>query len=122
MTSIWRGLTALLASALAGTALLGAPAQNAPAPQNLPNVQPGSITSEDVPYPFPVAYLPLTMYGQSVRMAYMDVAPLGPSNGRTVVLLHGMNFAGYYWGGPIDVLRRGGFRVVVPDQIGFGRS
>ena len=55
-------------------------------------------------------------------MAYMDVAPAGQPNGRTVVLLHGMNFAGFYWGGPIDVLRKEGFRVVVPDQIGFGRS
>src|SRR4029077_1808467 len=27
-----------------------------------------------------------------------------------------------YWAGTIDVLRKQGFRVVVPDQIGFGRS
>jgi pimeloyl-ACP methyl ester carboxylesterase len=39
-----------------------------------------------------------------------------------VVLLHGNNFAGFYFGGPIDALRRVGFRVVVPDQIGYGRS
>jgi pimeloyl-ACP methyl ester carboxylesterase len=62
------------------------------------------------------------MYGQEVRMAYMDVAPAGQANGRTVVLLHGMNFSGYYWANPIDVLRKEGFRVVVTDQIGFGRS
>ena len=48
--------------------------------------------------------------------------PHGQPNGRTVVLLHGMNFAGFYFGGPIDVLLKEGFRVVVPDQIGFGRS
>jgi pimeloyl-ACP methyl ester carboxylesterase len=52
----------------------------------------------------------------------MDVPPSGPPNGRTVVLLHGMNFAGFYWAGPIDLLRTDGFRVVVTDQIGFGRS
>jgi pimeloyl-ACP methyl ester carboxylesterase len=62
------------------------------------------------------------MYGQDVRMAYMDVPPGGPANGRTVVLFHGMNFGGFYFGGPIDLLRKEGFRVVVPDQIGFGRS
>ena len=62
------------------------------------------------------------MYGQDVRIAYMDVPPSGQPNGRTVVLLHGNNFAGFYWGGPIDVLRKEGFRVVVPDQIGYGRS
>ena len=33
-----------------------------------------------------------------------------------------MNFGGFYFSGPIEVLRKAGFRVVVPDQIGFGRS
>src|ERR1700738_3998391 len=62
------------------------------------------------------------MYGQDVRMAYMDIPPAGQPNGRVVVLFHGMNFGGFYFGGPIEVLRNEGFRVVVPDQIGFGRS
>lgn len=83
--------------------------------------KPMSITLEDLPYPHPVSFLPLTMYGQDVRMAYMDVPPAGPANGRAVVLLHGMIF-GEYWAGTIDVLRNEGFRVVVPHQIGFGRS
>jgi pimeloyl-ACP methyl ester carboxylesterase len=52
----------------------------------------------------------------------MDVPPSGTPNGHTVLLLHGYNFAGFYFGGPIDALRKEGFRVVVPDQIGFGRS
>jgi pimeloyl-ACP methyl ester carboxylesterase len=86
------------------------------------DVQPGSITYDDVPYPYPVQYLPLTVYGQDVRMAYMDVPPTSAANGRTVVLFHGMNFGGFYFKGPIDALRAEGFRVVVPDQIGFGRS
>lgn len=90
-----------------------------PAPTD---VKPGSITYDDIPYPYPVSYLPLTLYGQDVRMGYMDVPPAGEPNGRTVVLFHGMNFGGFYFSGPIDVLRREGFRVVVPDQIGFGRS
>src|SRR5205814_3685543 len=86
------------------------------------DVKPGSITCEECPYPYPSSYLPLTLYGQDVRIAYMDVAPQGRPNGHTVVLLHGNNFAGFYWGGPIDALRKEGFRVVVPDQIGYGRS
>jgi pimeloyl-ACP methyl ester carboxylesterase len=86
------------------------------------DVKAGSITYEDVPYPYPVSFLPLTLYGQDVRMAYMDVPPAGTPNGRTVVLFHGMNFGGFYFAGPIECLRREGFRVVVPDQIGFGRS
>ena len=52
----------------------------------------------------------------------MDVQPTGPANGHTVVIFHGMNFAGFYFGGPMEVLRKEGFRVIVPDQIGFGRS
>ena len=93
------------------------------------DVTPGSITYEDVEYPYPVSYLPLTLYGQDVRMAYMDVPPAGSPrldpqsrNGRVVVLFHGMNFGGFYFSGLIDALRKEGFRVVVPDQIGFGRS
>ena len=86
------------------------------------DVKPGSITYEGIEYPYPVAYLPLTLYGQDVRMAYMDVPPAGQPNGRTVMLFHGMNFGGFYFAGPIEVLRKQGFRVVVPDQIGFGRS
>ena len=93
-----------------------------PAPKAPADVKPGSITYEEVPYPYPVQFLPLTMYGQDVRMAYMDVPPAGQSNGRTVVLLHGMNFGGFYFSGPIELLRNAGFRVIVPDQIGFGRS
>ena len=37
-------------------------------------------------------------------------------NGHAVVLFHGMNVAGFYWGGPIEVLRKEGFRVVVPAE------
>src|SRR5579863_7757811 len=86
------------------------------------DIKPGSITYEEVAYPFPVQYLPLTLYGQDVRMAYMDVPAAGTPNGRAVMLFHGMNFGGFYFSGPIEVLRNQGFRVVVPDQIGFGRS
>jgi pimeloyl-ACP methyl ester carboxylesterase len=90
--------------------------------QTPPDVKPTSITLEDVPYPHPVHFMPLTLYGSDVRMAYMDVPAATQPNGHTVVLLHGMNFYGEYWKGTIDVLRNAGFRVVVPDQVGFGRS
>ena len=85
-------------------------------------IKPGSITCEDVPYPFPVSYLPLTLYGQDLRIAFMDVPPLGQPNGHVVVLFHGNNFAGFYFGSTIEALRKEGFRVIAPDQIGYGRS
>jgi pimeloyl-ACP methyl ester carboxylesterase len=104
-------------------AMGAAVAAQAPAgPPTPTDVKPGSITCEDVPYPYPSSYLQFTAYGQDMRIAYMDVAPSAAPNGHTVVLFHGMNFAGFYFGGPIDALRAQGFRVIVPDQIGFGRS
>ena len=102
--------------------LTAAYAQREELPKAPTDIKPGSITYEDIEYPYPVAYLPITIYGQDVRMAYMDVPPAGQPNGRTVMLFHGMNFGGFYFSGPIEVLRKEGFRVIVPDQIGFGRS
>jgi pimeloyl-ACP methyl ester carboxylesterase len=110
------------AASLIGGAFAAAAASAQEAPKAPADVKPGSITYEDVPYPYPVEYLPLTLYGQEVRMAFMDVPPAGTPNGRTVVLFHGMNFGGFYFAGPIDLIRKQGFRVIVPDQIGFGRS
>ena len=81
-----------------------------------------SINLEDVPYPYPVVYLSFNLEGQDVRMAHMDVAPLGTPNGKSVVLLHGMNFFGEAWSSTIEMLRKEGYRVIVPDQIGYGRS
>lgn len=111
--------TAVFAPLAAQAARSAADLQPPPPPTDM---KPGSITLEDVQYPYPVQYLPFATHGQDVRMAYMDVPPVGPPNGRTVVLLHGGYFAGFYWEGPIDVLRKEGFRVIVPDQIGWGRS
>jgi pimeloyl-ACP methyl ester carboxylesterase len=93
-----------------------------PPPQPPADWGPMSINLEDVPYPHPVKYMAFTLEGQDVRMAYMDVPPPGTPNGRSVVLLHGMNFFGEAWTSTIEVLRKEGFRVIVPDQIGYGRS
>ena len=81
-----------------------------------------SITLDNVKYAYPVKYYPIHTEGQDIKMAYMDVAPTQHANGRTVVLLHGKNFGGYYWTNVIKTLSDRGFRVVVPDQIGFGKS
>ncbi len=83
--------------------------------------EPYGIGLEGFAYPYPVSMLPLVNDGEQVRMAYMDVAPAQP-NGRTVVLLHGRNFPSSYWAPAIKTLNDAGYRVVVPDQIGFGKS
>lgn len=85
-------------------------------------LQPLSITLDEYQYPYPVRFLPLTIEGQDLRMAYMDVQPEGKGNGKTVLLLHGKNFAGNYWSHTVRALAQSGYRVVVPDQIGFGKS
>ena len=83
--------------------------------------EPYGIGLEGFAYPYPVSLLPLVNDGEPVRMAYMDVAPAQP-NGRIVVLLHGRNFPSSYWAPVIKTLTDAGYRVVVPDQIGFGKS
>src|SRR5688572_10535681 len=74
-----------------------------------------------LPYPYDTHVLPLVRQGHDVELVYMDEQPAEP-NGRTVVLLHGKNFSGAYWAPMMQALLVAGFRVVVPDQIGFGKS
>lgn len=85
-------------------------------------LKPLSISMESYEYPYPVDFLPLTIEGQYLRMAYMSVPAEGKDSGRTVLLLHGKNFFGAYWKDTIRFLTRNGFRVIVPDQLGFGKS
>jgi pimeloyl-ACP methyl ester carboxylesterase len=72
-------------------------------------------------YPHPVHQHEFTSQGQRLSMAYMDVQPAQPS-GRTIVLLHGKNFCGATWESAIGALSQAGYRVIVPDQIGFCKS
>ncbi|QWX85402.1 alpha/beta hydrolase [Cellulophaga sp. HaHaR_3_176] len=72
-------------------------------------------------YPFPVKKLELNIQNQELKMAYMDVKP-DNYNGKNIVLIHGKNFNGAYWKTTIEALTQEGFRVIVPDQIGFGKS
>lgn len=74
-----------------------------------------------VPMPYTIHFLPLHIEQQRVQMAYMDVKAERP-NGQTVLLLHGKNFNGYYWKQVIPWLQKKGFRVLVPDQVGWGNS
>lgn len=73
------------------------------------------------PYPYEVSYLDLNSQHHQLKIAYMDVKPQTP-NGKVVMLLHGKNFNGAYWKTTIGALSKQGYRVIVPDQIGFGKS
>ena len=72
-------------------------------------------------YPFPVQYVSINTQQQELKMAFMDVKPT-VSNGKTIVLFHGKNFNGAYWKTTINALTKDGYRVIAPDQIGFGKS
>ncbi len=72
-------------------------------------------------YPFETKFHSFNSQGQNLKMAYMDVSPPKP-NGKVVLLLHGKNFNIAYWEQTIRALSDKGFRVIAPDQIGFGKS
>ncbi len=87
-----------------------------------PALEPLGICYEGWPYPGPVKFLELNAGAEPTRMAYMDFPATGVRNNRAIFLLHGKNFDSSYWAGPIAFLTRAGYRVIVPDQIGFNKS
>jgi pimeloyl-ACP methyl ester carboxylesterase len=73
-------------------------------------------------YPYPVNLYNFTSQKLSLQMAYMDVSPSGGSVKGAIVLLHGKFFCGATWNQTIITLVNYGYRVIVPDQIGFCKS
>lgn len=71
-------------------------------------------------YPFEVHILALKSQRQDLEMAYMYLP--GKEDAPTVVLLHGKNFNGAYWRQTAEFLASRGYGVLMPDQIGFGKS
>lgn len=71
-------------------------------------------------YPFEVKEFDLQSQGQDLKMAYMYIK--GKSDKPTVLLLHGKNFSGAYWESTANWLKQRGYSVLIPDQIGFGKS
>ena len=66
-------------------------------------------------YDFPPHYVDV----DGLRVHYLDE---GPADGATVLLLHGEPSWSYLYRKMIPPLRDAGFRVIVPDLIGFGKS
>lgn len=84
-------------------------------------VKPLGIGLENFAYPYPVRYIELDVQDERLHMAYMDVQP-EKANGKTIMLMHGKNFCGAYWEQTAKDLSKAGYRVIIPDQIGFGKS
>ncbi len=87
----------------------------------IPTTEGLGIAMESYPYPYPVEFLELQIQNQPVKMAFMDIKP-EKANGKVVMLLHGKNFFGAYWKETIAFLSTHGYRVIVPDLPGFGKS
>ncbi|CAA6807425.1 MAG: 2-hydroxy-6-oxo-6-phenylhexa-2,4-dienoate hydrolase (EC [uncultured Sulfurovum sp.] len=79
------------------------------------------LNLERYQYPYEVKDFNLSVQKQTLTMAYMDIKPKKP-NGKSVLLLHGKNFTGAYWEMTAKRLVDEGYRVIMPDQIGFGKS
>jgi pimeloyl-ACP methyl ester carboxylesterase len=73
------------------------------------------------PYPYPLKEFKTSLQGQAASMVYMDVPAQGKQKG-VVLLFHGKNFSSDYWTLTIAGLTQAGYRVIAPDQIGFGKS
>lgn len=99
---------------LLGSALLLSTAQAADKPSY-------GAELEGFDYPWPVQKFALNSQRNQLHMAYMDVQPDAP-NGHTAVLLHGKNFCAATWESTANALSSAGYRVIVPDQIGFCKS
>ncbi|MGO2415988.1 MAG: alpha/beta fold hydrolase [Cobetia crustatorum] len=71
-------------------------------------------------YDFTVNYFSFDSQRQSLKMAYIY---LKPTSGMPVVtLMHGKNFNADYWTSTAQYLQSLGYGVLIPDQIGFGKS
>jgi pimeloyl-ACP methyl ester carboxylesterase len=110
-------LAAIAASVSGPVSAQSAPPQSAPAEWG-----PVSINLEEYDYPYPVEYMNFSVYGKDVRIAYMDVAPTGPANGRTVIFHHGGYYYSWYWENQIRALSEEGYRVIAKDRLGWGKS
>lgn len=71
-------------------------------------------------YAFGVKFFPIASQGQSLEMAYIFLP--GEAGKPVVTLLHGKNFNADYWASTARHLQKQGYGVLMPDQIGFGKS
>ena len=84
-------------------------------------VAPGVLRTPDerfkniVDYPFKPNYLTIG----NTRIHYLDE---GPKDGKVIFLLHGQPAWSYLFRKVIPTLTKAGYRVVVPDMVGFGKS
>ena len=72
-------------------------------------------------YPYPVKLYRFRSQGEDLKMAYMYL-PAKEQGKPVITLLHGKNFNAAYWKSTAEYLQSQGYGVLMPDQIGFGKS
>ncbi|MBC7007680.1 MULTISPECIES: alpha/beta hydrolase [unclassified Pseudoalteromonas] len=84
--------------------------------------QPLSFDAElsNYQYDLPVQFFNFSSQNTPLKMAYSYLKP--SNNMPTVILMHGKNFNGHYWTNTANYLNSKGYGVLIPDQIGFGKS
>lgn len=71
-------------------------------------------------YAFNVHFFPIKSQRQALKMAYIYLQ--GQPGKAVVTLMHGKNFNADYWAETAKFLHAKGYGVLIPDQIGFGKS
>ncbi|KAI0153788.1 Alpha/Beta hydrolase protein [Pestalotiopsis sp. NC0098] len=88
---------------------------------------PDDLYGSNYTYPWPVKQFNFYNQHQNLTMAFMDVPPAlnsscATNSSRTAVLLHGGNFCSVTWSDTARNLSAAGYRVILPDDIGFCKS
>ncbi|KAK1773101.1 Alpha/Beta hydrolase protein [Copromyces sp. CBS 386.78] len=99
-----------------------------------PAKQPQNVNGFNYTYPSTLWFYNLTSTVKKsqevLEMAFMDLLPpnynpfssVGPREPQTVLLLHGKNFCGPTWYAAATPLQNAGYRVILPEQLGFCKS
>lgn len=84
---------------------------------------PADLYGSNFTYPWQVKQYNFYNQRQNLSMAFMDVpASEGTDRNLTAVLLHGGNFCSATWADTARNLTSAGYRVILPDDIGFCKS
>lgn len=99
-----------------------------------PAKRPQNVNGFNYTYPSTLWFYNLTSTVKGskevLEMGFMDLLPpgynpffsVGPREPQTVLLLHGKNFCGPTWYAAATPLQKAGYRVILPEQLGFCKS
>lgn len=84
---------------------------------------PFDLNGSNFTYQWPISIYEFpSQNGQTLQMAYMDIAPTCAPNGETAVFIHGKNFCSQTWNATAIAFLEAGYRVILVDQVGFCKS